>query len=262
MQLDAAQLASKEQFDRQSHNYGTSHILADTTDVVEALTGITGRRALDVATGGGHTAVALAKLGWDVTASDLSPAMLERTQELAVQCGVKVTTTLHPAEQLPYPDSAFDLVTCRVAAHHFTAPAAFVREVARILKPGGHFLLIDGTVPDAEPVAADWIHAIEKLRDPSHGRFLSPSEWTRLCDSSDLAVERISLTPFKQPDLEWYFDTASTSPTNRNQVIELVRTAPQEARGVFRISNENGLIVWWWSRLSLLARRLAPPHAP
>lgn len=261
MQLDAAQLASKEQFDRQSHNYGASHILADTSDVVDAIAGVTGHLALDIATGGGHTAVTLATLGWDVTASDLSPAMLERTQELAAQRGVKVTTTLHPAEQLPYPDAHFDLVTCRVAAHHFTDPPAFVREVARILKPEGHFLLIDGTVPDGEPVASDWIHAVEKLRDPSHGRFLSPSEWKQLCDASGLAVERISLTPFKQPNLEWYFETASTSPANREKVVHLVQNAPEEACRVFQIANENGLTVWWWSRLSLIARRLATLHS-
>ncbi len=48
---------------------------------------------------------------------------------------------------------AFDLVTCRVAAHHFSDVAAFVRETARVLKTGGWFLLIDGSIEDSQPVA-------------------------------------------------------------------------------------------------------------
>ena len=222
MALDDIQRASREQFDRQSRNYGANHILADVSDVVQALEGLAfpeSRRALDVATGGGHTAVWLAENGWNVTASDLSPAMLERAKELAASKGVALRTAQHEAERLPYASGEFQLVTCRVAAHHFSNPAAFVSEVARVLEPGGVFLLIDGSVPDGEPEAAEWIHSVEKFRDPSHGRFLSPGEWSALCQNAGLRVERCATTPFKQPDLEWYFETAGTSPANRDKVL-------------------------------------------
>jgi len=260
MPLDARQLAAREQFDRQSRNYGTSHILADVSDVREEVSGVSltkSRRALDVATGGGHTAAFLAEQGWDVTASDLSPAMLDRAKELAAGRGLAVTTALHEAERLPYADASFGLVTCRVAAHHFSDPRAFLTEVARVLEPGGHFLLIDGSVPDGEPEAEEWIHRVEKLRDPSHGRFLSPSAWTAMAGESGLKILSCRLTPLKQPDLEWYFEAAATSAQNRQAVRELVAAAPERVREVFRIGEEEGKTVWWWPRLALLATKPA-----
>lgn len=258
MSLDQRQQASREQFDRQSRNYGKSHILADVSDLTAALEGVTrppAGRALDVATGGGHTAVWLAEQGWSVTASDLSPAMLERASELAESKGVSLETALHEAEFLPYADGIFGIVTCRVAAHHFSNPTAFVSEVARVLSPDGIFLLIDGSVPDGDPVAAEWIHKVEKFRDPSHGRFVSPGEWSSLCRDAGLEILKCGTTPFKQPDLTWYFETAGTIEANRDAVMDLIRSAPEQAVKAFSLTEEEGRIVWWWPRLSLVARK-------
>jgi len=258
MILDPIQKAARDQFQRQSANYGKSHILANTDDVALALSGIEippGSSALDVATGGGHTAIYLAGRGFSVTATDISQAMLDSTNKLAAERGLSIQTRLHEAEKFPYSDGSFDLVTCRVAAHHFSDRDAFMHEVARVLKSGGHFLLIDGSVPDGEPVAEEWIHQVEKLRDPSHGRFLSPGSWTALCGRHGLRVLRCETAPFKQPDLNWYFQTAGTTPENREKVQDLVRNAPDSARKVFRIGEENGKTVWWWTRLSLVAQK-------
>ena len=258
MALDPIQKASRDQFERHSANYGKSHILANTADVALALADIEvlpDSWALDVATGGGHTAIYLASRGFTVTASDISPAMLDSAERLAAERGLSIKTRLHEAETLPYSPASYDLVTCRVAAHHFSNRESFLAEVARVLKPGGYFLLIDGSIPDGEPVAEQWIHKLEKMRDPSHGRFLSPGAWQELCRRNQLSVVRCETTPFKQPDLNWYFDTAGTTAENRKRVLELIHAAPQSARRVFRIGEEDGKIVWWWTRLSLLARK-------
>ncbi|HET7536880.1 MAG TPA: class I SAM-dependent methyltransferase [Candidatus Didemnitutus sp.] len=256
--LDAAQAASAAQFDRQSDRYGKSHILADTSDVAAGLAGIapgSGSAALDVATGGGHTALWLAQHGWQVTAGDIAPRMLENARRLAAEAGRSIETRLFPAEEMPFADASFDLVTVRVAPHHFSSPAKFLAEVARVLRPGGHFLLIDGSVPDDNPETEEWLHRVEKWRDPSHGRFLSHAAWERLVRDVRLTVVSSTLHPLKQPDLQWYFETAATPPGNRVKVLDAVRSASPTVRAALRLAEENGKIVWWWPRLTLLARK-------
>lgn len=258
MSLDAVQLAAQAQFAKQSQRYGSGHILADVADVKEALTHVTlppRARVLDVATGGGHTGLYLASLGHDVTLADLAEPMLERAKATAEERGLRIETRQHPAEDYPYPDASFDLVTCRVAPHHFSSPEKFISETARVLVPGGYFLLIDGSVPDDQPEAEEWIHQVEKLRDPSHHRFLSPRAWSALCEKSGLSVRHCALTPMKQPDLEWYFETAATPPENREQVRALIASASPTVREVFQVAEEDGKTVWWWPRLTLIAQR-------
>ncbi len=258
MPLDDTQLAASEQFGKQSHRYGKGHILENVEDVAQAVEMMDlpeHAEVLDVACGAGHTGLYLASLGHSVTLADIAQPMLDRASELAAERGLSVKTQRHTAEALPYPDASFDLVTCRVAAHHFSSPGAFVHESARVLKPGGYFLVIDGSVEDHQPEAEEWLHWVEKYRDPSHGGFLTPSRWSELCSASGLEVLSCSLIPFKQPDLNWYFETAATTPENREKVLDLVRNAPPQARHLFKLGEEKGKIVWWWQRITLVARK-------
>jgi SAM-dependent methyltransferase len=142
-----------------------------------------------------------------------------------------------------------------VAPHHFSAPPDFVNEVARVLRPGGWFLLIDGSVLDDELEAEAWLHQVEKLRDPSHNRLLSPRAWTQLCVKAGLQVRSAELKAFKQPDLEWYFETANTPADNRVAVRKLVEMASAHVKQCYRLANEEGKITWWWPRLTLIAQR-------
>ena len=190
MTADATQAAA-EQFNRQSDRYGKSHILADTSDVKEALKGVSipkAGKALDVATGGGHTALCLVQLGWNVTAGDIAQRMLDNAKRLLNESGFDLETRLFAAEEMPFDLQSFDLVTSRVAPHHFVSPAKFLFETARVLKPGGHFLLIDGSVPDDDPETEEWLHQVEKWRDPSHGRYLSRKAWEKLATDAGLRI--------------------------------------------------------------------------
>jgi ubiquinone/menaquinone biosynthesis C-methylase UbiE len=259
--MDSIQHAAQEQFQKQSHRYVRGHILEDTQDLAAALEGLAlaaGAEVLDVATGAGHAAFCLARAGLSVTASDLTPAMLQRVREGAAEHGLDIQTREHSAEALPYPDAAFQLVCCRVAPHHFSSPSDFVRESARVLKPGGWFIVIDGTVPDDAPDAEAWLHQVEKLRDPSHNRLLPPREWRSLCEQSGLIVQKLDVAFRKQPDIEWYFETAATSQENREKVRALIATATDSIRQHYRLGEEAGKIVWWWPMLTLVARKPAP----
>jgi ubiquinone/menaquinone biosynthesis C-methylase UbiE len=258
MSLDLRQSASAAQFDRQSDRYGKSHILADTKDVahgLETVSPLPGGTALDVATGGGHTAFWLARHGWNVTAGDIAPRMLENARSLCAEVGFSIETRLFPAEAMPFNDASFDLVTCRVAPHHFSSPKEFVQETARVLKPNGHFLLIDGSVPDDDPETEAWMHQVEKWRDPSHGRLLSRKSWQELVAAAGLNVVRSELHPFKQPDLNWYFETAATTKENQEKVLASVHSASEHVKAALGIGIEEGKIVWWWPRLTLLASK-------
>ncbi len=256
--LDSTQAASAAQFDRQSDRYGKGHILADTQDVVAALQGIlrpAEGRALDVATGGGHTALYLAQQGWKVTAGDIAARMLENAQKLCAEAGLKIETRLFPAEQIPFADGSFDLVTVRVAPHHFSSPKRFVEEAARVLKTGAHLMVIDGSVPDDDPETEEWMHWVEKWRDPSHGRLLSRKTWEDLVRGAGMVVVRSEMQHLKQPDLQWYFDTAATTPENREKVLNSVKSASEHVRKALRLDHEDGKIVWWWPRLTLVAKK-------
>jgi ubiquinone/menaquinone biosynthesis C-methylase UbiE len=258
MTLDSIQHAAQEQFQKQSHRYAKGHILEDTRDLATVLEGLAippGAHALDIATGAGHAAFHLAREGFNVTASDLTPAMLQRVREGAAERGLEIETREHSAEALPYADGAFELVTCRVAPHHFSSPESFVRESARVLSPGGWFVVIDGTVQDDAPEAEAWLHQLEKLRDPSHNRLIPPRKWRAMCEASGLRVEKLEVAYRKQPDLEWYFSAANTSPENRTAVHSLIATASAPIRAEYRLAEEEGKIVWWWPMLALAAQK-------
>jgi ubiquinone/menaquinone biosynthesis C-methylase UbiE len=258
MSLDSVQQAVQEQFGKQSHRYAKGHILEDTADVAAMMDGVglqAGGEALDVATGAGHTAYWLARAGMRVTACDLTPGMLERVREGASERGLTVETRECAAERLPFEDGRFDIVTCRVAPHHFSSVPDFVREGARVLKGGGMLMVIDGSVPDDDPEAAEWLHQVEKLRDPSHNRLLAPREWRGLFEEAGLEVTRCEVSYRKQPDLEWYFETAATTEENRGKVRELIAMATAGVRESYRVGVEEGKVVWWWPMVGILGRK-------
>jgi ubiquinone/menaquinone biosynthesis C-methylase UbiE len=190
---------------------------------------------LDVATGAGHTALAFAPHVASVIASDLTEEMLAQAAQLAATKGLaNVTTALADAEALPFEDAGFDLVTCRIAPHHFPDIPTFVSEVQRVLKPGGTFALADNIEPDAEstpgfvPIelrdAALIYNAFEKIRDPSHSRCLGMTEWSELIEDAGLRIEHKERTPKEMEFEPWATRMGSSAAT-----IERLRSILMEA---------------------------------
>jgi hypothetical protein len=121
--------------------------------------------------------------------------------------------------------------------------------------PGGHFLLIDGSVPDNDSETEEWLHRAERLRDPSHVRFLSRAAWEELVRKSGLTIKSSELREKKQPDLDWYFETAATTTENRILVLDAIQSSPPSVRRALRLSDDDGKIVWWWPIVRLLAQK-------
>lgn len=189
-----ANASVQQQFGRAAADYAASPVHAKGASLARMLALVNPQadwRALDVATGAGHTALAFAPHVKHVIASDITEEMLAQAHKLAVAnklCNVESARA--DAAALAFDDESFNLVTCRLAAHHFTDPAAFVGEAWRVLTPGGTLALVDNVSPDAEILpqvesaalreAAITYNAFERLRDPSHRRCLALSEWLEL----------------------------------------------------------------------------------
>ena len=159
-------------------------------------------RVLDVATGGGHVALALARTGADVTACDLTPEMLDVAGILLAEHGCQARFVVAEASALPFDDASFDVVTCRIAAHHFPDAQVFFAEVARVLVPGGRLAFQDQILPP-QPTSAVLVDAFERLRDPSHNQAFSVDGWTTLITRAGLEVERAELIDKRHEFAEW-----------------------------------------------------------
>ena len=154
---------------------------------------------LDVATGAGHLAAAFAPHVAHVIASDITDEMLREAAKLAASRNLtNMTTATAEAGALPFANETFDLVCCRLAAHHFPDLERFVIEAHRVLKKGGRFALVDNVSPDRELLpdasdaglkeAATAYNAFEKLRDPGHGFAPPPRVWIDLLESHGLVI--------------------------------------------------------------------------
>ncbi len=97
-------------------------------------------RVLDIATGGGHTALAFAPYVREVVAHDLALGMLHAARTYLDSKEAPAWYVAADAEALPFTDASFDIVACRIAQHHFPDVFKFVRECARVLRPGGALL--------------------------------------------------------------------------------------------------------------------------
>jgi SAM-dependent methyltransferase len=154
---------------------------ADLDALVEWCDPGAGVEALDVATGGGHVARRLADAGCRVTTCDAAAGM-----EPDVVC---------PAEALPFPDSSFDVVACRIAAHHFGDVAAAVREMARVSR---RLVVLEDTL-----YADERVEEAERLRDPTHVRSYTEAEWRGHLAAAGLIVERAGRFPKRHPVEPW-----------------------------------------------------------
>uniref|UniRef100_A0A831WYP3 Methyltransferase domain-containing protein n=1 Tax=Thermorudis peleae TaxID=1382356 RepID=A0A831WYP3_9BACT len=162
-----------------------------------------GELALDVATGGGHTGLALARHGARVILLDLTPEMLQAARRNAIASGIAPAGFIAAdAEALPLADRCVSLLTCRIAPHHFADPAAFVREVARVLEPGGRFLLIDSLSP-ADHELDELVNELERRRDTSHVRSYTLAEWCGFLAAAGLRVERVEVIDRRHEWEDW-----------------------------------------------------------
>lgn len=126
---------------------------------------------------------------------DISPGMVAVATAKARQLGIPATILLGDAEQLPFPDAAFDLVICNSVFHWFRDRPSAMRGLARVLKPGGQLVLITATAPGFR----EWFLLIDAViravlgpdRAPPIPELPTPGELAGLMQQAGFVVERL-----------------------------------------------------------------------
>ena len=214
--------------------------------------------ALDVATGTGLLARAVAPHVSRVTALDATPEMMSEGRRLAKAEGVtNVVFEQGDAGHLPYPDGSFDLVACRIALHHFQAPREPVQEMFRVCRAGGHMAIIDIASADDRDLAASH-NRLERLRDPSHTRAMPVAELREIAEGCGLEIVRSSGAEVEQ-NLNRWMDLTDTGPDQRRIILDAMN---QELEGGtatgMRPFRRDGEIMFYHSWLILVGRKPAP----
>lgn len=233
----------RSQFGASAADYATSEVHArgeSLTRIIELAAPQQSWAVLDVATGAGHMAAAFAPFVSSVVASDMTDEMLAQAGKLAAERHLaNVTTANADATALPFEDASFDLVCCRLAAHHFPDLARFVGEVRRVLKIGGRFAFVDNVSPDAAqlpgatPVeietATAAYNAFEKLRDPSHGFAPPPQRWIDLLEKAHFKI--VAREQFgKELDFDSWVTRMRCSPETIAELDRILTAGPAHLR--------------------------------
>jgi ubiquinone/menaquinone biosynthesis C-methylase UbiE len=173
-------------------------------------------RALDVGTGAGALAIALAPLVREVVGVDIVPELLEEGRKRAP---ANVELVEADATALPFEDASFDVVATARTLHHVRRPELVVAEAVRVLRPGGTLLVVDQLAP-VDPIAAIELNRFERVRDPSTTRVLADIDLRGLFEANNLVVRRAEIV--REPrELEHYLDLAGCHGDEREQARAL-----------------------------------------
>ncbi|MDF2035872.1 methyltransferase domain-containing protein [Cytobacillus oceanisediminis] len=229
-------------FSKNAEKYVTSKIHGDAAELNQLVQTLNPQKewvVLDIATGGGHVAKSMAPFVSQVFAADLTKEMLANTAR-HLESFKNIWYVLADAEALPFLDKYFDAVTCRIAPHHFPNPEKFISEAGRVLKPGGHFLMIDNVSPEEKELAG-FMNTVEKLRDDSHYRCLSTGEWRKLFAAYGLH-ETNSKSRKKQFDFPSWVRRTAESDEQIRAVEDYILQADQAAADYFQIELHDGRV--------------------
>ncbi len=214
--------------------------------------------ALDVATGAGHTAFALAPHVRAVVATDITPAMLAEAGRLGHERDIdNVRFCLADVHSLPFGDESFRVVVSRRAPHHFSDIMRALREMRRTLAPGGRLVIDDRSVPDAsEDAVSDSVDAcmneLDRLHDESHVRQYRPSAWRALLEAAGFVVEAVEPYTRHRPLSSL---TEGVAPENVAQIHAILEGLDTKQREAFNLAEKDGELYLNHWYVTIAARR-------
>lgn len=229
----------RNQFSQHAEYYAQSsaHAKGNTLNVILEFAKPKGNEeTLDIATGTGFTAFALARQVSHVVATDLTPEMVVKAAQLAEEQTIdNVKFSVAAAESLPFATATFDLVTCRLAPHHFEDVPKFLNEVHRVLRKDGLFCLVDSVSPESEKLIK-WQNRVEKLRDNSHVFGYPPSQWDKMIIDAGFQIEQTAHTRNAQMSFLWWVRPEKNPPHIVQEIRqEFSQLTPAEAKKYYTV---------------------------
>lgn len=228
---------------------------ADLARLLELAAPASHERALDVATGGGHTALLLAPHVHSVIALDLTtPMLLAGRAHIAEQGVANVTYCRALAEALPLADACIDLSVCRLATHHFADPASYAREAARTLRSGGRLLIADHIGLD-DPELDTFMDRFERWRDPSHVRAYTFTEWRGMLQAASLEVEHTEWIAYEPYLFEPWTSRLRMPESERTALEQWLLDAEPRFKEFFAVREADGRVQSLTGRFGIITAR-------
>lgn len=227
----------EKQFGSQASAYLSSAVHASGRDLVrlgERLAAFPQAHVLDLGCGAGHASFTAAQQVAHVTAYDLSSQMLDVVAGAAKAKGLNnIDTRQGYAESLPFDDASFEVVISRYSAHHWHDVGQALREVKRVLKPGGTFIIMDVMSP-GHPVRNIWLQTVEALRDTSHVQNYASGEWLSLITEAGLIARALITDRLPLEFSSWI--ARMRTPEALSQAIRLYQeSASAEVKAYFEL---------------------------
>ncbi|MGH8013290.1 MAG: class I SAM-dependent methyltransferase [Candidatus Binataceae bacterium] len=220
----------RDEFTRQADAYAAAPAITDAerlARLVNAIQPSSTMRALEIATGPGHVAMALAARCREVVGLDLTAAPIAIAERLSRERAItNVRFQLGDAQQLPFADGEFNITVCRFAFHHFEHPDAILAEMVRVCRDGGT-VAIEDLFASEIPARAQYANDVERLRDHSHTRALPLSELVRMMTVAGVEIQRL-YSDSLMPEAESWMTHAHTSADDAREVMRLLEADMRE----------------------------------
>ncbi len=248
----------REEFTRQAESFAAADVVHNRerlARLVNAIDPAPHARALEIATGPGNVAMAMAERCREVVGVDITDAILAVAERNRRERGIANVRFQHgDADHLPFADSEFDIVFCRFAFHHFEDPVVALREMARVCRCGGTVAAEDLAASEI-PERAAFQDRYERLRDTSHTRALPTSELLRMFGACRLEVDSLYSNEMVQT-VEYWMSYTHTPPDRAAQVRELFSRDEQEDLSGARPFRRDGDLYFFQKTVALVARKL------